>query len=85
MPSYLITGVSRGIGVRKRTHPLTVRPANVIQFEFLKQLSRDQTNVIIGLVRDKAATEEKVAKELGKLDNVYIIQADLTKYQSLKV
>ncbi|KAK8127545.1 hypothetical protein PG984_008653 [Apiospora sp. TS-2023a] len=53
-------------------------------FEFLKQLSDDSNGLVIGLVRDKAATEKKVAAELGGRSNVYILEADLTKYASLK-
>ncbi|KAK6221162.1 hypothetical protein QIS74_04891 [Colletotrichum tabaci] len=55
-----------------------------IGFEFLKQLSEDPNNLFVGLVRDKAATEKKVAAELGDRPNVHIIHADLTKYESLK-
>ncbi|KAF7182596.1 hypothetical protein CNMCM7691_002167 [Aspergillus felis] len=54
-----------------------------IGFEFLKQLSEDQNNLVIGLVRDKAATEKKVA-ELGDRRNVHILHGDLTNYASLK-
>ncbi|KAL4905243.1 hypothetical protein BDW74DRAFT_153286 [Aspergillus multicolor] len=66
MPSYLITGASRGLG-----------------YEFLRQLSADPNNLVIGLVRNKAATEEKVANEL-KRDNIHIVQGELTDYDSLK-
>ncbi|KAF7166583.1 hypothetical protein CNMCM5623_000178 [Aspergillus felis] len=55
-----------------------------IGFEFLKQLSEDQNNLVVGLVRDKAGTEKKVAAELGDRPNVHIVHADLTKYASLK-
>ncbi|KAK9320300.1 NAD(P)-binding protein [Lipomyces orientalis] len=66
MPSYVITGASRGIG-----------------FEFLRQLSANPDNVIIGLVRNKASTEAKVAKEVpGK--NIHILQADITDNEALK-
>ncbi|EON98502.1 putative short chain dehydrogenase protein [Phaeoacremonium minimum UCRPA7] len=67
MSSYVITGVSRGIG-----------------FEFLNQISADSANTIIGLVRDKAATEKKINEELGSRSNVHIIQADITDYDALK-
>jgi NAD(P)-dependent dehydrogenase (short-subunit alcohol dehydrogenase family) len=40
--------------------------------------------VVVGLVRDKAATEKKVAAELGNRSNVHILHADLTSYPSLK-
>ncbi|KAL3443199.1 hypothetical protein BJX65DRAFT_208899 [Aspergillus insuetus] len=65
MPSYLITGASRGLG-----------------FEFIRQLSADPANVVIGLVRNKAATEEKIAKEIGR--KVYVVEGELTNYDSLK-
>jgi len=55
-----------------------------IGFEFLKQLSDDQQNLVIGLVRDKAGTEKKVAAELGSRSNVHILHADLTKYATIK-
>ncbi|KAL4956630.1 NAD(P)-binding protein [Aspergillus filifer] len=55
-----------------------------IGFEFLNQLSNDQDNTVIGLVRDRAATESKVAAELGARANVHILQADLDKYTTLK-
>ncbi|KAL4976426.1 hypothetical protein BDW66DRAFT_134948 [Aspergillus desertorum] len=66
MPSYLVTGVSRGIG-----------------FEFLRQLSADPNNLVIGLVRNKPATEVKVAQEL-KRENIRIVEGDLADYDSLK-
>jgi NAD(P)-dependent dehydrogenase (short-subunit alcohol dehydrogenase family) len=39
---------------------------------------------VVGLVRDRVATEKKIAAELGDRPNVHIRQADLTKYASLK-
>ncbi|KAF2819387.1 short chain dehydrogenase [Ophiobolus disseminans] len=54
-----------------------------IGFEFVKQLSEDPNNLIVGLVRDKATTEKKVAAELNR-SNVHILHADLTDYASLK-
>lgn len=40
--------------------------------------------MVIGLVRDKAATEKKIESELGTRPNVHILHADLTKYATLK-
>jgi NAD(P)-dependent dehydrogenase (short-subunit alcohol dehydrogenase family) len=57
---------------------------NPAQFELVKQISEDQENLVVGLVRDKAATEKKVTAELGDLSNVHILHADLTNYASLK-
>ncbi|KAI1098343.1 NAD(P)-binding protein [Jackrogersella minutella] len=66
MPSYVITGVSRGLG-----------------FEFLRQLSKDPSAVVIGLARDKAATEKKVAANIGR-SNIHILHGDMVNYESLK-
>ncbi|KAJ5559086.1 short chain dehydrogenase (AtsC) [Penicillium sp. DV-2018c] len=55
-----------------------------IGFEFLKQISEDQENLVVGLVRDRAGTEKKIAAELGSRPNVHIRHADLTNYDSLK-
>ncbi|SPJ76033.1 related to protoporphyrinogen oxidase [Fusarium torulosum] len=67
MPSYLVTGASRGLG-----------------FAFLKELSKDSGNTVIGLVRDKSATDAKISEELGSLSNIYILEADITDYDALK-
>ncbi|EFQ25672.1 short chain dehydrogenase [Colletotrichum graminicola M1.001] len=52
MPSYLVTGVNRGIG-----------------WEFLRQISDDVNNVVIGTVRNKTAVEKKISDELGSRSN----------------
>ncbi|PTB37196.1 uncharacterized protein TrAFT101_010932 [Trichoderma asperellum] len=67
MPSYVITGASRGLG-----------------FEFVRQLSSDSNNIIIGLVRDKPTTEKAVAEELAGRSNIHILQADITDYEAVK-
>ncbi|KJZ76307.1 hypothetical protein HIM_04389 [Hirsutella minnesotensis 3608] len=67
MSSYVITGVSKGLG-----------------FEFLRQLSLEPSNVVIGIVRDKAATDKKVADELKGRSNIVILQADITDYEAIK-
>ncbi|OAA80550.1 NAD(P)-binding domain protein [Akanthomyces lecanii RCEF 1005] len=67
MATYLVTGVSRGLG-----------------FEFLRQLSAEPNNLVVGLVRDQAATLAKVEAELASPSNVHILQADIADYASLK-
>ncbi|KAJ5675522.1 hypothetical protein N7462_008419 [Penicillium macrosclerotiorum] len=67
MPSYVITGASRGLG-----------------WEFLRQLSSDSNKTVIGIVRNKAQTEEKVKEELPERSNIHIVQADITDYAALK-
>ncbi|KAK2056288.1 short chain dehydrogenase [Colletotrichum caudatum] len=52
MPSYLITGVNRGIG-----------------WAFLRQISDDANNIVVGTVRNKAAVEKKISDELGGRSN----------------
>ena len=39
---------------------------------------------MIGLVRGKAATDKKVAAEIGDRSNIHILQADLISHASLK-
>ena len=87
MSSYVITGVSRGIGVR--SHPasctrLVTNKKSIIQFEFVRQLSENPANAVFGLVRNKAAVESKVAAEIGR-KNIHIIEADTTDPGALKV
>ncbi|KAF4972587.1 hypothetical protein FSARC_860 [Fusarium sarcochroum] len=67
MPSYVITGASRGLG-----------------FEFITQLSADSNNTVIGFVRNKGATEEKVQKEIPGRSNLHIVKGDPGSYESLK-
>ncbi|KIW20619.1 hypothetical protein PV08_01194 [Exophiala spinifera] len=65
MPSYLITGANRGLG-----------------YGFVQQiLHQDPSNVVIGLVRDKASADAKVAG--AGLKNVHFVQGDISNYASL--
>ena len=41
-------------------------------------------DLVVGLVRDKAATEKKVAAQMGGRSNVHILHGDLTDHASLK-
>jgi hypothetical protein len=56
-----------------------------MQWEFLRQLSSNEDNKVIGIVRDKKPTDKRVAEELGARSNITILQGDLTDYDSLKV
>ncbi|KAI0547715.1 hypothetical protein F4679DRAFT_553144 [Xylaria curta] len=67
MPSYVITGVSKGLG-----------------FEFLRQISNEKSNIVIGLARDKSATEKRVKEELIGRTNIHILHGDLNDYESLQ-
>jgi NAD(P)-dependent dehydrogenase (short-subunit alcohol dehydrogenase family) len=53
-------------------------------FAILRQLSNDPNNIVVGLVRDKPATEKKVSEELGERSNIHILSADITNYEDLK-
>ncbi|KAH9883691.1 putative short chain dehydrogenase [Xylariomycetidae sp. FL2044] len=55
-----------------------------IGFELTKQISEDPNNIVVGLVRDKATVEKKVAAQLGSRPNVHILYGDLVNYDSLK-
>jgi NAD(P)-dependent dehydrogenase (short-subunit alcohol dehydrogenase family) len=57
---------------------------NLAQFELVKQISEDPKNLVVGLVRDQAATKKKITAELHDRSNVRILHADLTSYASLK-
>jgi NAD(P)-dependent dehydrogenase (short-subunit alcohol dehydrogenase family) len=50
----------------------------------VKQISEDSKNLVVGMVRNKTDTEEKVRAELGDRSNVHILHGDLTSYASLK-
>ncbi|KAI1432413.1 NAD(P)-binding protein [Xylaria sp. CBS 124048] len=69
MASYVVTGVSSGLG-----------------FEIVRQVSANPDNTVIGLVRNKPATEKKVKEELGDRANIHILGiSDLTSVEDLKV
>ncbi|KAJ0163214.1 putative oxidoreductase [Colletotrichum tanaceti] len=67
MPSYLVTGVNRGIG-----------------WAFLRNISDDPNNTVIGTVRNKESAEDKVANELGARPNIHIVEVELSSYDSIK-
>ena len=52
-------------------------------YAWLKCLSSSQTNTIIGLVRNKAATEKRLAAD--KVNNVQLVLADVTDVESLNL
>lgn len=88
MPSYVITGVSRGIGVSLHL-PAQLQHCfiDVTQYGFLGLLSEKPDNIVIGLVRDKPATDKKISEDpkLKDRSNIHILQGDLTNYDELKV
>lgn len=56
-----------------------------VQFAFTSNLSADPNNTVIGLVRNKQATDEKIEREIPGRSNLHMIQADVGDYDALKV
>jgi hypothetical protein len=54
------------------------------QYEFLRQLSADPVNIVIGLARDVAKVKATVDADLNR-SNVHIVHGDLDSYDSFKV
>jgi NAD(P)-dependent dehydrogenase (short-subunit alcohol dehydrogenase family) len=53
-----------------------------IQYAFIRHIASNSSNTVIGLVRNKAATDERLAKD--GIKNVTIIEADITDYAALQ-
>jgi len=48
-------------------------------------LSADSSNTVIGFVRNKKATEEKIQRELSGRSNIHTIQGEIQNLESVKV
>lgn len=76
---------------RCESHRRTVHLAHLrsltmhFQLEFIRQLSNDPSNTVVGLVRNKTSTLESLDPELKQRTNLHILQADITDYDALKV
>ncbi|RWA05878.1 hypothetical protein EKO27_g9225 [Xylaria grammica] len=66
MPTYLVTGASRGLG-----------------YAFVKTLASDPLNTVIGLARNKKATEERLHTD--GIQNVHVLSADITDKAALNL
>lgn len=53
-----------------------------MQYAFVKQLASDPANVVVGIVRDIAATEKKLIED--GIKNVRVYKADITDLPALK-
>ncbi|RYO97143.1 hypothetical protein DL765_011312 [Monosporascus sp. GIB2] len=58
--------------------------SGVLGFEFLRQISQDPNNTVIGIVRNKPTTDKKVSEHLSGRSNIHILQADLTDYKAIE-
>lgn len=54
-----------------------------IGYAFLKNISSSPNNTVIGIVRNVAETEAKIAS--WKTPNIHLVEGDLHSYESLKV
>ncbi|KAL4946311.1 hypothetical protein BDV06DRAFT_208787 [Aspergillus oleicola] len=55
-----------------------------IGWEFVRNLSSNPSNTVIGLVRNKLATDKRAAEELSDRRNIHFVQGDITDVPSLK-
>lgn len=60
-------------------------PLTNSKFEFVRQLSADPNNTVIGFARNKQATEEKIEREMPGRSNIHTIQGEIENYESVKV
>jgi len=67
MPSYVVTGASRGLG-----------------YAFIKTLASNPSNTVIGLVRNKASTDARIAKDNLGAKNLHIFEADILDFPALE-
>lgn len=65
MPSYVVTGASRGLG-----------------YAFITHLASIPANTVIGIARNKSATEARLAKD--GFTSIKIISADITDVKTLQ-
>ncbi|KAL7908205.1 hypothetical protein GGI35DRAFT_469946 [Trichoderma velutinum] len=71
-----------GQELKERLWEETMEELNFL--EFVRQLSSDPSNTVVGLVRDKTATEQAMAQELPGRSNIHVLQADITDYDAIK-
>ncbi len=87
MPSYAVTGISRGLGVRSSNRFLSPAHACVsFQLGFVRALSANPANTVFAIVRSLSSADQlQDLVRSHKHDNIHIIEADNTDIQSIKV
>ncbi|KAI5462780.1 hypothetical protein BGZ63DRAFT_452304 [Mariannaea sp. PMI_226] len=55
-----------------------------IGYALLDVWSRDAANTVVGLVRDKKTTQNKVTADFHERSNIHLVTADLTDFESLR-
>lgn len=84
MPSYVVVGASRGLGVcDPHLNSVQNHSSNSKQYTFLKVLATNPTNVMIGLVRDVDTVQKRLDED--KLTSVRVFKGDVTNLDQLKV
>lgn len=86
MPSYVVTGASRGLGVSPSYISIIINTSgevNTLQFQFIKTLAADASNTVIGLARNPSALESKL-QEAG-ITSIHVFQGDVGDAASMKV
>lgn len=80
MSSFPPSALSRPLlQIRRHKYRLIISS----QYEFLRQLSTNPANIVVGLVRNKSNTDKKVAED--GLKNVTILEADILDLPALQV
>lgn len=56
----------------------------LLQLEFVRQLSSDSNNTVVGLVRNKTDTEKRLGEDAAR-KNLHILEADLVDPDAIEV
>ena len=83
MSSYVIAGASRGIGVSQTFVSRWYFIDHCYKLEFVRQLSQDPQNTVVGLARNPKDAISRFGDNLPT--NATFIEADIVDHQSLKV
>ncbi len=91
MPSYAVTGTSRGIGVCDSLSTFYLKAFrlmtdDIAQLGFVRALSADPTNTVFALVRNLSTSNQLQDLVTGHPHkNIHIIEADTADINAIKV